>query len=150
MRSHRLTWLRLADPGVITESRGLTEAQSRQADLFAAGGVPGRSAALDVCVASSTAAAARGDAAQAAFDRKISHYRHQVPDLRGQGVIYRPLVWTADGRPHPAATRTLQYAADVASCRNGHHMSAKSLQRRWKHEIQMALLRQRAAMTRAT
>ena len=35
----------------------------------------GRSAALDVCVASSNAAAARVDAAQAAFDRKTSHYK---------------------------------------------------------------------------
>ena len=46
------------------------------ADIFTTGGVPGRSAALDVCVASSTAAAARGDAAQAAFDREVSHYRN--------------------------------------------------------------------------
>ena len=36
---------------------------------------------------------------------------------------------------HPAAT--------------GSKMSAKSLQRRWKHEIQTGLLRRRAAMTRA-
>ena len=28
-------------------------------------------------------------------------------------------------------------------------MSAKSLEHRWKHEVQIALLRQRAAMTRA-
>ena len=50
---------------------------------------------------------------------------------------------------HPAATRTLQYAADIAASRNGEQLSAKSLQRRWKHEIQIALLRRRAAMTRA-
>ena len=53
------------------------------------------------------------------------------------------LIWTANGRPHPAVTQTLQYAAHIAS------MLAKSLQRRWKHEIQIALLRRRAAMTRA-
>ena len=57
------------------------------------------------------------------------------------------LVWTADGRPRPAVTRTLQYAADIASTRNGQHLSAKSLPRRWKHEIQIALLRRRAAMS---
>ena len=39
------------------------------AEIFTTAAVPGRSAALDVCVASSIAAAARGDAAQAAFDR---------------------------------------------------------------------------------
>ena len=49
----------------------------------------------------------------------------------------------------PAVTRTLQYAADIASSRNGQHLSAKSLHRRWKHEIQVALLRRRAAVARA-
>ena len=87
-------------------------------------------AALDLSVASPNAAAARGDAAQAAFYRKLSNYRQEIPDLRNQGIHYRPLVWTADGGPRPAVTRTLQYAADVASSRNSQQMSAKSLQRR--------------------
>ena len=47
------------------------------------------------------------------------------------------------------ATRTLQYAADIAACRNGQQMSPKALQHRWKREIEMALLQRRAAMTRA-
>ena len=102
---------------VAREPRGLTEAQSSPADLFATAAVPGRSAALDVCVASSNAAAARGDAAPAAFDRKILHYRREIPDLPAQGIVYRPLLWTADGRPHRAVTRTLQCAADIAACR---------------------------------
>ena len=135
--------MKLADPG------GLTVSQSRPADIFTTAAVPGRSAALDVCLASSTAGAARGDAAQAAFDRKLSCYRNEIVELRQQGIHYRPLIWTADGRPHPSVTRTLQYAADIASSRNGQQMSAKSLQRRWKHEIQIALLRGRAGMARA-
>ena len=53
-----------------------------------------------------------------------------------------------NGRPYPAVTRTLECEADIASVRNGQQMSAKWLQRRWKHEIQIAL-RRRAAMTRA-
>ena len=53
------------------------------------------------------------------------------------------------GRTTTTVTRTLQYAADTASSRNGQQMSAKSLHRRWKHEIQIALLRRRAAMARA-
>ena len=55
------------------------------------------------------------DAAQAAFDRKISHCRHQFLYLQRQGIVYRLLVWTADGHPHPAVTRTLQYAADITA-----------------------------------
>ena len=89
----------------------------------------------------------RQPAIQAAFDRKLTHFRNELGELRQQNVLYRPL-GTADGRPHTAVTRTLQYA-DIASSRNGQQMLAKSLQRRWKHEIQIALLRRRAAMARA-
>ena len=122
-----LVGLKLADPGVTTEPRGLTEAESRTADLFTTAAVPGRSAAWDVCEASADASA----------------------DFRDQGILCHPLVWTADGRPHPEVTRTLQYAADIASCRNGQHMSAKSRQHRWRHDIQIALFRRRATMTQA-
>ena len=45
--------LKLADPGVTTEPGGLTETQSRPADLFTTAAVPGRSAALDVSPLSS-------------------------------------------------------------------------------------------------
>ena len=113
------------------------------ADIFTTAAVPGRSAALDVCVASSFGAAARGDAAQAAFDRKLSHYRNQIGEQRQQGFHFRPLV-TIDGQPHPAVTRTLQYAANIASSRNGQQVSAKSPHRRWKRDFQIALLRRRA------
>ena len=128
---------------------GLTETTSRPADVFTTAAVLGRGAALDVCVASSNAAAARGDAAQAAFDRKTSHSRRTLHVLRVQGVVYRPLVWTANGRPHPAVTRTVQYAPDIVACRNGHKMSAKAFQHGWTNEVPIALLRRRAAMTRA-
>ena len=80
-----------ADPGITTERTAA---------------VPGRSAALEVCVASPNAAAARGDAAQAVVDRKLSNFRNEIPDSRNQGIHKRPLVWTADRRPHPAVTRT--------------------------------------------
>ena len=84
--------LRLGDPRITTEPRGLTETQSRSADLFTTAAVPGRSAALDVCVASSHAAAPRGDAVQGAFGRKLSRYRREIPDFRAQGIVYRLLV----------------------------------------------------------
>ena len=85
MRS-RPCGLKLADPGITAEPRGLTATKSRPADIFITASVPGRSAALDVCVASANAAAARGDAAQAAFDRKTTHNRNEIPDLRKQGI----------------------------------------------------------------
>ena len=70
--------MKLADPGIAMEPRGLTASQSRPADIFTTAAVPGRSAVVDVCVASSMSAAARGDAAQAAFDRKLTHYRNEI------------------------------------------------------------------------
>jgi hypothetical protein len=141
--------LRLADPAVTTEPRGLTSTTSRPADIFATAAVPGHGAALDVCVASPNAAAAMGDAAEAAFKRKLRRYRREITELNRAGIGFRPLVWTADGRPHPAATCTLRYAASIAVTRNCQQASASSLVSRWKHEIQVAIMRRRAAMTRA-
>ena len=141
--------LKLADPAVTTEPRGLTTTTSRPADIFTTAAVPGRGAALDVCVASPNAAAALGDAAEAAFRRKLRRYRRKIRELASAGIAFRPLVWTADGRPHPAAMRTLRYAAGVAATRNGQQTTAASLVTRWKHEVQVAILRRRAAMARA-
>ena len=59
------------------------------------------------------------------------------------------MVWTADGRPHPAFTRTLHYAATVAATRNSKQTTASSLLDRWRHEIQIAILQRRAAVLRA-
>ena len=84
--------------------------------MFAAATVPGRGAALDVCVASSNAAAARGARAQAACDRKnTTHYQHQIPELRTQGFVYKPVAWTPHGRPRPAATRATKGVPEAIS-----------------------------------
>ena len=141
--------IKLVDPAVTTEPRGFTSTTLRPADIFTNAAVPGRGAALDVCVASPNAAAAMGDAAESAFQRKLRRYRQEIQKLAAAGVAFRPLVWTADGRPHPAATRTLRYAAEIAVTRNGQQASAGALVSRWQHEIQIAILRRRGAMARA-
>ena len=43
----------------------------------------------------------------------------------------------------------MRYAADIATTRNGQQSTAGALVGRWKHEIQVAILRRRAAMARA-
>ena len=53
-----------------------------------------------------------------------------------------------DDRTRPSRER-LSTHQTTASGRNGQQMSAKSLHRRWMHEIQIVLLRRRAAMARA-
>ena len=76
--------MKLADRGITTEPTLLTASRSTPADIFTTAAVPGRSAALDVCVAS-IAAAARGDAAQAVFRPKLSHYKNEIGQLRATG-----------------------------------------------------------------
>ena len=121
----------------------------RSADILTLAAVPGRRVALDVCVASPNPAAAGGDAADVAFKRKLRHYAAILPELQRAGITFRPLIWTADGRPHPATTRTLKYAAERASYKGGRATSAAEYHRRWSHEVQIAILRRRAAMVRA-
>ena len=140
--------IRLADPAVTTEPRGLTSTTSRPADIFTTAAVPGRGAALVVCVASPNAAAAAGDAAETAFQRKFRRCRVENRELAAAGITFRLLVWT-DGRPHPAAVRTLRFAADIAVTRNCQQATAGELVSRWLYEIQIAILRRCAAMARA-
>ena len=141
--------LKLADPAITTEPRGPTTTQSRPADILTSAAVPGRSAALDVCVASPNASGAAGDAAEAAFARKLRRYRREIQELRAAGIAFRPMVWTSNGRPHPAVTRTLKHAAEIAANRSDQQVDASTLLSRWRHEVQVAIQRRRAAMTRA-
>ena len=141
--------LKLADSAVTTEPVGLTDTHSRPADILTTAAVPGRSAALDVCIASPDAGAAGTNAVEAAYKRKLEHYRNVIPQLHAAGIVFRPLIWSSDGRPHPAVSRTLKFAAESAARKRG-GVSVPNLLRRWKHEIQIAILRRRAAMFRAT
>ena len=144
-----LRGLKLADPTATTEPRELTTTQSRPADILTTAAVPGRSAALDVRVASPNASIAAGDVAEAAFRRKLRRYRREIPELAAAGIAFRPMVWTTNGRPHPAVTRTLHFAAEQAANRSDLGADAKALLSNWRHEIQIAILRRRAAMARA-
>ena len=122
--------MELADPGITTEPREFTASQSRLAGIFTICCSPkNASAALDVCVASSIAAAARGDAAQAAFDRKLPHFRNEIGTI--EATEHLNTNRSPSAAVDPAVTRTLQYAADIASSQNRREMSAKSLHRRW-------------------
>ena len=103
---------------------------------------------MGVCVASPDAAAAGDDATESAFRRKLNHYRAIIPELHAAGIAFRPLIWSADGRPHPAATRTLKYAAEAAARKRG-GVAVPGLLARWRHEITVAIVRRRAAMLRA-
>ena len=100
------------------------------------------------CEASPNASIAAGDAAEPAFRRKLHRYRKGIPELAAAGIVFRPMVWTTCGRPHPAVTRTLKFASEQAAHRS-ESAEPKAILGRWRHEIQVALLRRRAAMARA-
>ena len=86
---------------------------------------------MDVCVGSPHASCAAGDAAEAAFQRKLRRYRVEIPQLAAAGIVFRPLVWTSTGRPHPAAVRALCYAAEQAAHKSELDSAAGDLLARW-------------------
>ena len=110
-----LGWLKLADVGVTKEPRGLTEATSRPSDRCCPRTRRGPGCMRGVFQCSSSA---WGCSACDCRTKNVSPSKG-IQDLRVPGVVDRPLVWTADGRPHPAVTRAMQYAADTAAGGNG-------------------------------
>ena len=59
-----------------------------------------------------------------------------------------PMVWTSNGRPHPAATLVMRHVASIESHSSEQDANAKSMLKRWGHEIQVAIQRRKAAMAR--
>ena len=142
--------LRCADCAACTEPRGLTTDGSRPADILTDAVAPGMLAAVDICVASINSSAAGTDAAAAAYKRKMRRYASQIEHLRKGGIQYRPMIWTAEGRPHPQTMRMLSLAADRAARKAQGGADPREYLRKWCHEIGIALARRRAAMVRAT
>ena len=113
--------------------------------FFFCSAVPGRSAALDVCVASSNAAAAQGDAAQASFDRKLSLQRRNfgiaqpgaftVALLSGKNIAFLSGRRTGDhtqpSREHSNTLLTSHPVGTASRCRQNRS------QRRRKEEIKL-------------
>ena len=136
------------DPTARTEVRGLTTSSERPADILTEIAIPGVRAALDVCVAAQDAVAAGPDACGAAYRRKMRHYQHLFPQLRRAGVVFQPMIWSAEGRPHPAATRVMESVLRRVKNRRG-AAAAAAYRERWRHEVAVAIQRRKAAMMRA-
>lgn len=71
-----------------------------------------------------------------------------IPELGARRIICRLLVWTAGGRPNPAAVRTLHKAARRAELRSD-GTTARGIFARWTQKISVVVRRRRAAMARA-
>ena len=59
------------------------------------------------------------DATQIYLDSKLRKYRRYLATMQAQGIIYKPIVWTAWGRAHPDAVSTLRSLAMKAARRRG-------------------------------
>ena len=138
----------LADPCLQTEVRGLVTTPDRPADILTTAALPGRTTALDVTVSSPDAVSAGPDACVSAYARKVTRYAKIIPQLDRAGVTFQPLVWSTEGRPHPATTRVLEFALQAAARKLGADQISQ-LRARWLHEIAVTLQRRKAAMMRA-
>ncbi len=138
----------VVDPSLQTEVRGLTTSSDRPADILTAAALPGVLTALDVTVASQDAVAAGLDACASAYRRKVTRYSQIIPQLRRAGITFQPMVWSAEGRPHPATTRVLECTVQMVGRKLGQD-SVAAFRRKWRHEIGIAIQRRKVAMIRA-
>eukprot|EP00929_Paragymnodinium_shiwhaense_P026577 TRINITY_DN1578_c0_g1_i1.p1 TRINITY_DN1578_c0_g1~~TRINITY_DN1578_c0_g1_i1.p1 ORF type:complete len:384 (+),score=60.22 TRINITY_DN1578_c0_g1_i1:335-1486(+) len=144
-----LDGLRVADSSAVTEVRGLVEnSTARPADIYTNAAIPGRDAALDITIVSQDALAAGEDCCATAFRRKIRRYRDLLEPLARDGVAFRPMVWSAEGRPHPVVGRVIAFASELAS-RKHPETSARSFAQRWRREIAVAIQKRLARMVQA-
>ena len=140
----------LADPSACIEPLGLVPSAPtlRPADVFTSAAIPGRMAALDVGVACPDAAAATDDACDAMQRRKLDEHAPYLAELADEGVVYRPLVFSCWGRPHPEALELLAALAAAAARRQGFADGA-SLLRCARRAISVQLWRRAASMVHA-
>ena len=136
------------DSGVQTEVPGLVPTGERPADILTSAGVPGVKTAMDITVAAPDAKSAGLDACATAFRRKMTKYSRHFPALRRLGIVFRPMVWSAEGRAHPATVRLMDNAVRLFGNRHGRE-EATAMRARWHHEVGVALQRRKAAMIRA-
>ena len=143
--------IQLADSRVRTEVRGLSETSDvRPADIFTSSALPGREAALDVTIVSAEASHAGQNCLQSAFCRKFETYANILPELRRQGIVFKPMVWSTEGAPHPVVLRIMAYVCSQAVRRNSDtHKGAKEMMSRWQRELSVALQTRKASMIAA-
>ena len=78
----------------------------------------------------------------------MHHYKYLLPALRRAGVVFQPMVWSAEGRSHPAAVRIMACTQKLIKTKLGAEEVA-GFGERWRHESAIAIQRRKAAMIRA-
>ena len=107
---------------------------------------PGCVAALDVGVVS-PAAHPGTDAAEAMFQRKCEEREPIRAELEQQNIWYRPIIWTAYGRPHAQALAAMKGIAKKSARRRGCKTDIVLAQMRYA--VSVCLARRAARMSLA-
>ena len=75
--------------------------------------------------------------------RKVRRYANILEELQAAGIVFRPMAWSAEGRPHPAVLRILAAISErVARKRPG--STAQQICQRLRQEVGTALARRLA------
>ena len=145
---HRLASIHDSAAQIETTGLAPSRPELRPADIFCSG--PSGLVALDVCVCSPFAISAGSDCCESAFVRKRNDYRDILEELRQQGIEYRPLVFSAYGRPHAETSKWLEFSARAAARKRGisdfkqilsrvYRNIAVAIQRRFVEQIRACL-----------
>ena len=111
----------LADPSAEREVEGLIPSRPyrRPADVPTSAALPGSLAALDIGVKAPDAVGAGEDCVETMRRDKVAEYEADRPELEEQGIYYRPLTFSAYGRPHPEVSAIMTTIAQRAARRRG-------------------------------
>ena len=138
----------LVDPCLQLEVQNLAGTSDRPADILTWAALPGKLTAIDITIASQDATHAGLDCCAAAHRRKVRRYCRLLPAMNRAGITFMPMVFSAEGRQHPATTRMLHNTVK-ALARKMEDLEVQGIKRRWLHDIGIAIQRRKAAMIRA-
>ena len=130
-----------SEPGGLIPSDPLL----RPADVLTTAALPGRSAALDLGVASPFAAGAGDDYCDTMHQRKMAKYEPYFEELAMEGIHYVPVIFSAFGRPHPQASVVMNNLASIAARKRG-ISDVEAIRRRLETWIGVRLQKRLAAM----
>jgi hypothetical protein len=110
-----------ADPAAETEPVALaaTHPLLRPADILCTIGGAGQLVAIDVGVTLPQSADGEADACSLYHDKKLAKYARILPELERQGIAYKPMIFSAWGRPHSEASVLIRRLAERAARRRG-------------------------------
>ena len=136
-----------ADPGTDTEVPGLCPRAPtlRPADILSKAAHPTQIVAVDVGIRAPHASTAGDEPLESMRSDKIIKYAPHLEDLRVQGIIFQPAIFSAYGRRHPSATQMIKLSVAKAIRRRG-NVGGERLLRWWLRQISAEIWRRAAKM----